>query len=222
METTVIIPTLNEEKNIGILIDWIKKLYPKMKIIVSDDGSVDDTQKIARRKGVLVLDRSKKQIKGLTISVLEGLDEVNTKYFLVIDGDLQHPPEKIGEIMKKLEKGYDFVIGSRIKIESDWPILRRLMSFIASFLGNLRLFIGKFRFYPDVLSGFFGAKTELFRNLPRDKFYFEGYKVLFDGLKLVNRNAKVARVYYTFGSRKGGMSKIKMKHIRIFLRSLFS
>ncbi|MDD3735512.1 MAG: hypothetical protein PHO31_03535, partial [Candidatus Pacebacteria bacterium] len=52
------------------------------------------------------------------------------------------------------------------------------------------------------------------------KFELPGYKVLCDLLKIMPNDIKIKEVYYTFGQRKAGQSKIKTKHIILFLKSL--
>ena len=75
-DSTIIIPTLNEEKNIGNLINYLKENYPEIKIIVADDGSRDRTQEIALENNALVLDRKNKEIKGITAAVVDALNLV--------------------------------------------------------------------------------------------------------------------------------------------------
>ncbi len=230
-DSTIIIPTFNEEENIKELLDLLIKNYPNTFIIVSDDGSKDKTQEIVREyskkyknKIIKLLDRSKEQIHGLTISILDGVLQTKTKYLIVIDGDLQHPPEKIKEIIENLRNEYELVIGTRENILVDWPIQRRVISNAAKILGKLRLFISRAPIVKDIVSGFFGTKTDLFqKNIKENKERFElkGYKVLFDYLKLLPKNTKIMEVFYDFGLRKGGQSKIKTKHIIFYLRSLF-
>ena len=68
----------------------------------------------------------------------------------------------------------------------------------------------------------FGMRTELFRKTLDDKegkFEKEGYKVLFDLLKYV-RPVRMAEFDYDFGERKGGDSKIRIKHIIILAKAL--
>jgi glycosyltransferase involved in cell wall biosynthesis len=93
-DLTLIIPTLNESGSIGFLLEKLTAYYNGMHIIVSDDGSVDGTEKIVRGfpgGTVTFLDRRHKSDHGLTASVLEATRLVKTDYFAVIDGDLQHP-----------------------------------------------------------------------------------------------------------------------------------
>jgi len=220
-DTTVIIPTLNEEKNISKIIDLIKKQYKGINIIVSDDGSKDNTQKIVEKtKHVTLLDRSNKKTKGLTASVIDAAKITNTKYIVVIDADLQHPVKTIKDIRKKLENCH-IVIATRKKTEN-WPLTRKIISRAAILLGQIRLMLNLV-FVEDPVSGFFGIRTDLMKNTLRrkeEKFEKTGYKILFDTLKY-SKKAKIAEVYYNFKTREHGSSKIGKKQIISYLKSLF-
>ncbi len=221
-DTTVIVPTLNEEKNIGKLIDLVRKNAPGAYVIVSDDGSKDKTKAIVESKKAYFLDRSREKVKGLTASVNDGVKKAKTKFMVVIDGDLQHPPEKIPEIVRKLREGFDVVVGTREKVASEWAFHRKIMSKTAIVMGQLRLLL-KGIWVRDVVSGFFGARTELFKDALRraeGKFEPRGYKVLFDFLKQLKK-PKIGEVYYVFGLRKGGTSKISKTHIWLYFKSMF-
>ena len=223
-DTTVIVPTLNEEKNIGELIGLLLK-YKAIRVIVADDGSRDRTKGIVKgfsrkNEGVMFLDRGNERVHGLTASVMDAAMAAKTMYVVIIDGDLQHPPEKIGEIVERLREGNGIVIGTRRKVLSEWPWDRKLMSMIATNLARLRLL----RYIKDPVSGFFGADAEMFKAVIRKNgrlFEKQGYKVLFDLLKYAPSGTKTGTVMYDFGIRKGGESKISNRHVKIFLRSLF-
>ena len=222
-DVTVIIPTLNEGKNIGELIDLISSSYKGIKITVTDDGSSDDTAEIVKKfnksnKNIKLLDRSSEKIKGLTASVIDAVKITKTQFLVVIDGDLQHPPEKIREIIDKLRQGNDIVIGARAKVLGKWPVQRRLMSLIATSIARLRLMST----VADPMSGFFGVKSEVFGKVlavKENKFEKRGYKVLFDLLKSIP-GARTANVYYTFGERRRGESKIGGIQVISFLKSI--
>lgn len=224
MSATVIIPTFNEAGNIEETIRRVLNENKDAKIIVADDGSKDSTQQIVRKlssknRNITLLDRSKQQVKGLTASVVDAVKITETESFVVIDADLQHPPEKVKEAIKKLES-FDIVIGTRSAIPKDWPLKRKLISKTATMLARIRLM----RSIKDPVSGFFGAKTGLFRSVldkSERKFEMRGYKVLFDFLKYCPRTAKIGEVYYEFGLRKSGESKIGSKQIKLFFKSLF-
>lgn len=221
-DTTLIIPTLNEEKNIGPLLDLLQHLYPSLKILVVDDGSVDRTREIAHAHHIPVLDRSSALVKGIAASVVDAATLVTTPTFMVIDGDFQHPPEKIQEIYEQLKRAV-LVIGKRVKIANAWPLHRRLMSFIATFLGRLRLLNKPFR-SVDIMSGFFGINTSLFKktyDLHKLSYHLKGYKILFMTLKYLPQEISFIEVPYIFGDRKYGASKINHQQIFIFFKSLF-
>ncbi len=220
---TAIIPTLNEAENISELIRIISGSCNGINIMVADDGSSDGTTEIVSRIGksnrnVKLLDRSMENLHGITASVIDAAKAAKTPFIIVIDGDLQHPPEKIGEIAEKLTEGSDIAIGTRRIVVGSWPLQRRAMSLVATSLARIKLG----RHVADPMSGFFGARRELFVNAfekNRHRFVKEGYKVLFDLLKCTPK-AKITEVTYTFGERKRGKSKIRAKHIIHFLKSL--
>jgi len=226
----VIIPTLNEEKNIYELMYYIDTQYPGISVIVSDDGSTDRTQNMVtqynfKNNKVKLLDRSSADVNGLTASVIDAIKQVETKYFVVIDGDFQHPPEKIHEIHAKLYlwQDNDIIVGTRNKIIKDWAFIRKLASTTAIVMGRIRL---AFRgiYCKDVVSGFFGGKTETFMKVIDEyesKFEGEGYKVLFEFLKYVDKDVKITNVYYDFGMRMRGKSKMNTSHVFSYLKSVF-
>lgn len=221
---TVILPTLNEEKNLGGLIAEISGLYPSAKIIVADDGSRDNTLRIAKECGALALDRKGKEVKGITASVLDALGLIDTEYFVVMDSDFQHPPEKIAEIVSGLEKGNDLVVGWRESVPN-WGLHRRAISVGAELLGKIRLLLFGNPVPRDIMSGFFGGRTEFVRESVGKnpgRFVGKGYKVLFDLLKGMRRGeVKIAGVPYVFGLRERGASKIGFRHILFYLESVF-
>lgn len=218
-DTTVIIPTLNEVKNIGRLVRIIRSSYEGVKIVVADDGSSDGTKELViKLRNVKLLDRSKEAVHGITASVIDAGKSVRTEFFVVIDGDLQHPPGKIGEFVAKLRSGSELVIGTRKKIIGKWSLQRRLQSKVATYLARIRLL----KCIEDPMSGFFGVKSELFRKalVKEARFEKEGYKILFDLLKYMPKRRVTSKVYYDFDQRKAGKSKIRIKHMVSFLRSV--
>jgi dolichol-phosphate mannosyltransferase len=225
---TIIIPTLNEQDSILILLQKLNNEVPNAKVIISDDGSIDKTKQLVEsfEGEILVhfLDRKKKKIHGLTISVLDAIKICETPLFLVMDGDLQHPPDKIVDFYNTLKENYDLVGGRRRKVLGKWPIHRRMMSFIASYAGKISLFIRRRNRTKDIMSGFFASKTDVWMELLKNKeaeFTLEGYKVLFDFLRIYPSKLKINHVDYIFGIRGYGESKISNKIIWLYFKSLF-
>lgn len=225
-EITIIIPTLNEEKNIAWVITSILNELPNAHIFVVDDGSKDNTQKIVRnyhkkQPKIILIDRSKRN-HGLTASVLDGILLTKTKYFAVIDGDGQHPPEKIINFSNLLSSNVEIVVGVRKKVVNEWGFFRRYMSRIATILAKIRLLLTG-TYCSDPVSGFFAGNTHLIKEIilnHPNAFVLEGYKVLFDILKI--KKWKIKEYPYIFGLRRGGKSKIGNKQVIAFLKSLIN
>lgn len=227
---TVIVPTINEERNIGKLISRLESLYPGVHIIVSDDGSSDNTKNVVlhaikRYHGIKFLDRSKCEVHGLTASVVDAIGYVKTAYVIVMDGDLQHPPELINAIYGKLLEGSDVVIGVRRRIKR-WGLQRRIIS---KCINLFAIIVFKIRGKPiasDMMSGFFGVKSNLFKSIvkhSRKGFVMEGYKVLLDLLRMLPYRSKYRiseMPYDTFHERIYGKSKFKLKHMVNTLKSI--
>ena len=114
MKLSIIIPALNEEKSIGSVIKSIPKIYRE--VIVVDNGSSDDTSKVALENGAKVILEKK---KGYGYACLKGINflKKNPPDILVfLDGDYSDYPEEINKIIEPIiKKKVDFVVGSRIK-----------------------------------------------------------------------------------------------------------
>ena len=113
----IMIPALNEEKNIADVIKRIpKKMASKTEIVVINDGSTDRTKEVAKAAGATVIGFKKN--RGLAIAFKKGVEyaiSVNADIIVNIDADGQHPPEKIPELISPIIKDKaDLVIGSRL------------------------------------------------------------------------------------------------------------
>lgn len=157
-DVTILLPTLNEEGSIADILAYLISHYKGCHIIVADDGSWDRTKEVVLNTGyknLVFLDRSKKELHGLTASILDAIDLVKTKYFVVMDADSQHPPEKIEEIVNVLRLGNKLVIASRVGIDA-WPLSRRVISYIGGLIGKGSLLLKGKNYVPyDILGGFF-------------------------------------------------------------------
>jgi len=109
----VCIPAFNAEKKIG---DIVKKSLEYVdEVIVCDDGSTDNTAKIASESGARVITHKKNQGYGAAlITIFDHARKEDTDVMITLDGDGQHDPREIPLFLKSLEeKNVDVVIGSR-------------------------------------------------------------------------------------------------------------
>ena len=121
--TSVIIPTLNEEKSIGRVIEEIPPQFCHQ-IIVIDNGSQDDTARVAAEAGVQVVVEPK---RGYGHACLAGLRHVraDSRVVAFLDGDHSDYPEQLAELTGPIyEDRFDFVMGSRILRVENLAFLR--------------------------------------------------------------------------------------------------
>lgn len=114
IELTILIPALNEEKTIEIVIkkaqEWIKMNNIEGEILVSNNNSTDKTKEIAINNHVRVIDV--KEI-GYGNALREGIKNANGKYVIMGDADDSYNFLELDDFYKNLKNGNDVVIGNR-------------------------------------------------------------------------------------------------------------
>lgn len=107
------IPAYNEEKSIVNVINSAKKHVEK--VIVCDDGSTDNTTKLARESGAQVISHKTNQGYGAAlITLFDAARRQNADIMITLDGDGQHDPDQIPVLLEALsENNLDVVVGSR-------------------------------------------------------------------------------------------------------------
>ena len=159
-DLTVIIPAFNEDQGIKNTIINLKKYIDKFKwgIIVVNDCSSDKTGAILEKiEGIKVINHPYN--KGYGASLKTGIRNTNSKYIAFYDGDGQHEPGDLINIVKKT-KYFDMIIGERtknshkdlIRIPGKW-----ILSKIANFLTGRKI--------PDLNSGLRVIKRDIILNL---------------------------------------------------------
>ena len=96
---TVVLPTYNEEGNIGKMVSTLREMYPEFYVLVMDDNSKDRTKEIvedisSKDDHVRFFTRDPND-RGLSASIFEGIMESRTRYFINMDSDFQHPPSAL-------------------------------------------------------------------------------------------------------------------------------
>ena len=135
----ILIPTLNEEGNIG---ETIKNLNTKgfNNITIIDDNSEDNTIKISSELGCNILENSNSSRLGFGNSIIKALNSSSSKYCCIFDGDNSFDPNSLDQMIKKIEEDFEFVFCSRYKdnnISEDDTIIRKFNNFFFTKLDNL-------------------------------------------------------------------------------------
>jgi len=208
-DVSIILCTINE---IDTLPQVVKKIEDganfSYQIVFVDDASRDGTREFIKNYSKehgnteVVFNESK---KSLLIANKQGISRAAGRFIVVLDADLQHPVERINNIVAKLEDGYDIVVASRYApggSTGNRKPVRGLISRIAAMMA--KLFIESSRKTTDPLSGFFGFRREMKLNIDER---WRGYKTLLF-LIASNPGARIGDVPYVFMERDVGKSKI--------------
>lgn len=195
LTVSIILPARNEAPALASLISKLNTIHPEAEIIVVDDGSTDNTAKIASELGTTCVSHPYSRGNGAAIKT--GARAATGDLLVFMDADGQHNPADIHKLLDKIAQGYDLVVGSR-KSRTDQASLarwsaNRIYNFFASWMVGHRI--------EDLTSGFRAVRAELFREfltlLPNGfsypttstmAFFKAGYGVGFVPIKVAQRN----------------------------------
>jgi glycosyltransferase involved in cell wall biosynthesis len=125
-ELSVIVPVLNEERNVPLIVERLTKVLAgcvaSHEIIFVDDGSRDSTLAaiaLASKADARVRAVAFSRNFGKEVALAAGLDESRGAAAVMIDADLQHPPETIPAFVAKWREGFDMVYGQRTDRTTD-------------------------------------------------------------------------------------------------------
>ena len=219
---SIVVPAYREAPNIQPLVERIfaavKPTGRPVELIVVDDDSQDGTEDaINRLRGEhpvrLIVRRGE---RGLSSAVIAGFREAKYDLLVVLDADLQHPPEAIPAMLDRLEaEGCDFVIASRYvgeaSIADNWPLRRRAASLLARWLAR------PIAPLTDPLSGFFALRRSTWKDASDVNPI--GYKIALE-LYVKGRCRQPAEVPIRFAARTAGQSKFSFAEQVRYLRHL--
>lgn len=142
---SIIVPTLRERDSIPKLLARIDAMRTEqgmnLEVLIMDDDSGDGIEEYVQGRGedwcrVIV----RKTNPGLSMAVLDGIRAADGEFIVVMDADLSHPPEAIPGMIEALERGEQFVIGSRFveggSTDSAWGLFRAINSRVATLLAR--------------------------------------------------------------------------------------
>jgi dolichol-phosphate mannosyltransferase len=217
---TVVVPTYKEAENLPHLITRLGKVREEhgldLDVLIMDDDSKDGSAElVAARPEQWVQIVVRTSDRGLSPSVLDGMRRGQGDVLVCMDADLSHPPEAIPHMLRKLEEGADFVIGSRYvkggSTSDDWGFVRWLNSRVATLLAR------PLTSARDPMAGFFAFRRSTF--VAGRDFNPVGYKI---GLEFIVKCAceRVVEVPIHFEDRQLGKSKLTVRQQLLYIKHL--
>lgn len=212
----LVIPSYNEEANIQRVVEELKQ-HPELDYIVVNDGSTDRTAQICRENGYQLLDLPVNLgLAGCFQAGMKYAYQRGYAYAIQFDGDGQHRPEYIDGMRRKMEEGYDIVIGSRFvdrpKDMSARMIGSRFISMAIRMTTGVKI--------ADPTSGMRMFNRDMIKQFALNLNYGpEPDTVSY----LLKQGARVAEVPVVIDERTGGESYLKpMVAVRYMTRILLS
>jgi dolichol-phosphate mannosyltransferase len=228
-DITVIVPTRNEAGNVEPLLTRVEKSLENISAeVIFVDDSTDNTPQVVQQavgrfgslKIGLIHRPPEARTGGLGGAVVAGMYAAKASYVCVMDGDLQHPPELIPQLLEKAhQKQADLVVASRRTAESEVKglnLLRDLISRGLDLTARL-LFHKELHGVSDPLTGFFLVRLAA---VDLDSLRPQGFKIL---LEILVRNPELvkAELPFRFGERVAGVSKASAREVTNYLGLLW-
>lgn len=196
----VIIPALNEEKNISRVIKDIPSFVDR--IIVADNGSTDRTVPEATSSGAFVVHQPERGYGNACLKAIEKLD-AHTDIIVFLDGDYSDYPEEMIKLIKPIiEENYDLVMGKRVIQE------RKALTIVQKFGNSLACFLIRifYKHHFQDLGPFRAIKKNALNKLEmRDKNY--GWTVEMQ-IKAAKYQLKMKEIPVSYRKRLAGKSKV--------------
>lgn len=196
MSLSIVIPAKNESAAIGNVVSTARESYPDAEIIVVDDGSSDDTAKVAKDAGARVV--SHPESLGNGAAVKAGARVATGDVIAFMDGDGQHDARELAPLLQRLDDGYDMAVGAR-----DTGSHANIGRLFANGVYNVIASLMSDRKILDLTSGFRVVRADKFRQflylLPNGfsypttitmAFLRSGYPLTFEPIKAARRIGK--------------------------------
>lgn len=225
MQLTVIVPTFNEAPNVAELVRRTSAATSGLDIeILFVDDSTDATPEVVREVAAIAavpvrLIHREYATGGLGGAVVEGLRAAASDVCVVMDGDLQHPPEEIPALLHRYRHGdVDLVVASRYAGGGESGGLSdqtRVLVSRGSTVLTKAMFPIRLKDVSDPMTGFFLLDR---RGVDLDSLKPRGFKILLE--MLARRPLRVAEVPFRFADRFAGDSKASFRQGVHFLAQL--
>lgn len=230
MKVLVIIPTYNEAENIQDLLKSLSTLkIDGLDVLVIDDNSPDKTHELVKKISEenssvnLIVRKNKEGIGGAYITGFEWGIAKSYDYFIQMDADFSHDPNDIIRLLHATEtNNCDVVIGSRRVAGGTivgWNFYRQFCSWSAHAFSRMMLALP----YKDITAGYRLFSRETVKHILRANITSNGYAFQEEVLyKLHRSQKKIVEIPVTFYDRVSGKSKLGLREIIAFFRSIAS
>jgi len=216
-EISVVVPTLNECANMPELIKRIENLNSKCELIIVDSDSQDGTRDIAEKEAnklnqkIRVINTGKLDLSN---SAILGFRETKTKYVVLMDADLQHPPEMIDSHLEKIKKeNADIVLASKYVKGSEIENSLGRLIIAKGFIFMVYTCFPRLIKIKDPSSGFFIFNKKLIDGVELKPV---GFRTLLEIL-IRAKPKKVIEVPYKFSKREKGSTKANFNQVKMHL-----
>jgi glycosyltransferase involved in cell wall biosynthesis len=193
---SIVLPAKNEAAALIDVLPALRAAHPEAEILVVDDGSTDETQAVCRSNGVISLRQPYSMGNGAAIK--RGARAATGETLVFMDADGQHDPALIDQLVRRLDEGYDMVVGAR-----DWSgqagvsrgLANALYNWLASRMTGFEV--------RDLTSGFRAVRADRFREflhlLPNGfsypttstmAFFRSAYSVAYEPIPVAKRIGK--------------------------------
>ncbi len=228
VDTTIVVPTFNEAGNVAALVERLAAVLGDRDVeVLFVDDSTDDTPAEIRRVAaraplrVRVLHREgEERVGGLAGAVAAGISASDSDFVVVMDGDLQHPPELVPDLRETADD-VDLAVASRYGGDGDCSGLsssyRRWVSSGSTVLAQACFPRRVGRVCTDPMTGFFCFRRSA---VDMDRLRPRGFKILLE--ILARHDLRVREIPFTFEDRLAGESKASWRNGISFAHQMLS
>jgi glycosyltransferase involved in cell wall biosynthesis len=209
-EVAIVVPVLNERELIVDFYERVKQTGYGSALIFVDNASSDGTPELLEKLPGVHLIRHRRNL-GYGASIRDGIAAASSRKVVIIDADLEYPPESIPELVAALDQDA-VVYGSRFLSARppDMPFLRQLGNRVVSSIFNMLFHQGTTDFYTGIKALRRDAIDRL--NLTLDGFE----QVVEMGVQLSRAGFRIREIPVAFNPRSRGTSK--MRHLPEMLK----
>lgn len=205
----ITIPAYNEERTISTVLTGINevmnntKYSSNYKILVVDDGSRDRTKEISLKHGAIVVSHPKNYGLAETFRTeMKKCIEMNADIIVHFDADNQYLARDIPRMIKKIEEGYELVLGSRFKGKiEEMPLIKQLgniaFSIVVSNITRAKI--------TDAQTGFRAFTREIAEKIVIQSTHTYTQEQI---IKAVRQKVRIKEVPVYFAKRRHGKSKL--------------